>query len=423
MTDTEEKAVCEQQDATKEAGDSAPEKTAKQELESDLVQEKGDTQTDCDTSVVKSEETLETQKEDMGPTPLESKIIRQIEYYFGDANLEKDKFLKEEMKKDEGWVPLTVLLTFNRLKALSDDSLIIMTALKKSTTDLLELKADNSAIRRHPTRPLPSADNQQDLHKRILYVKGFPTELQLDDLIEYFDKYGGESVALRRDAKRLFKGSVFIRFKTEEQAKLFLEPEEMKYKDTPLLKRMYKNDYFKMKQQAKFGVKREEVKKTEEMKKKKEQEEKEEFEARIVRGALLKVAGLATDCPLEKLKEFFGEFGKVAWVDYNKGEDHAIIRFGNENEAKSAWEKAVAAGTDGKVMYNEKELSSGFIEGEEEEKHWKKVFESMRNKYQNKGGKKFGRGGHRGGRGGFKRRNAGGDSSETTAKKSKEGGS
>ena len=37
---------------------------------------------------------------------LESKIIRQVEYYFGDHNLGRDKFLQEEIKKDEGWISL-----------------------------------------------------------------------------------------------------------------------------------------------------------------------------------------------------------------------------------------------------------------------------------------------------------------------------
>ena len=38
---------------------------------------------------------------------LESKIIRQIEYYFGDYNISRDKFLQEEIKKDEGWIALS----------------------------------------------------------------------------------------------------------------------------------------------------------------------------------------------------------------------------------------------------------------------------------------------------------------------------
>ncbi|XP_004417755.1 PREDICTED: lupus La protein homolog, partial [Odobenus rosmarus divergens] len=34
---------------------------------------------------------------------LKAKICHQIEYYFGDFNLPRDKFLKEQIKLDEGW--------------------------------------------------------------------------------------------------------------------------------------------------------------------------------------------------------------------------------------------------------------------------------------------------------------------------------
>lgn len=33
---------------------------------------------------------------------LSEKIIKQVEYYFGDVNLSKDKFLQEETQKDSG---------------------------------------------------------------------------------------------------------------------------------------------------------------------------------------------------------------------------------------------------------------------------------------------------------------------------------
>ena len=39
------------------------------------------------------------------------KVIRQVEYYFGDSNMQRDKFLQDEVAKDaEGWVPLTTML-------------------------------------------------------------------------------------------------------------------------------------------------------------------------------------------------------------------------------------------------------------------------------------------------------------------------
>ena len=45
----------------------------------------------------------------------------------------------------------------------------------------------------------------------IVLQKGFPTDQTLDDLLEYFDEFGGESVSLRRDAKRLFKVCFYIK--------------------------------------------------------------------------------------------------------------------------------------------------------------------------------------------------------------------
>lgn len=37
-----------------------------------------------------------------------------LQYYFGDHNLPRDKFLKEQLQQDDGWVPLETMLKFNR---------------------------------------------------------------------------------------------------------------------------------------------------------------------------------------------------------------------------------------------------------------------------------------------------------------------
>ncbi len=71
---------------------------------------------------------------------LEKQIIRQIEYYFGDANLKRDRFLQERVKEDDGWVSLETMTKFNRLKALTEDFNVITTALEKSTNKLIEVR-------------------------------------------------------------------------------------------------------------------------------------------------------------------------------------------------------------------------------------------------------------------------------------------
>lgn len=37
-------------------------------------------------------------------TDLQKEIIDQVEYYFGDSNLYRDKFMQAELEKKEGWV-------------------------------------------------------------------------------------------------------------------------------------------------------------------------------------------------------------------------------------------------------------------------------------------------------------------------------
>merc|ERR1712012_375630 len=122
---------------------------------------------------------------------LEKKIIRQVEYYFGDVNLGRDKFLIEEIKKDEGWISLETMMKFNRLTQLSTDAAVICSALKKSSAGLMEVNEDNTKIRRSPDKPLPENDKERSkaILEKTLYVKGFPDDATLDDVQEYFDSH------------------------------------------------------------------------------------------------------------------------------------------------------------------------------------------------------------------------------------------
>lgn len=95
---------------------------------------------------------------------LDAKLVKQIEYYFSDSNFRHDKFLRAKAAEDsDGYVALTVLLTFNRVKAMTGDVEVIAKALEASTT--LELSSDRTSVRR--TAPLPEEDNSQ---QRSVYV-------------------------------------------------------------------------------------------------------------------------------------------------------------------------------------------------------------------------------------------------------------
>ena len=137
---------------------------------------------------------------------LHAAIKKQIEFYFSESNFRKDAFLKAASETHpEGYVPIVVLLTFNKLKALCTDVAIIAAALKDS--DTVTVSEDGLNVKR--SAELPEADMSKP---RTLYVKGFSLEdtgVTIESISEHFSTYGKVMmVRLRRienGAGRLFR--------------------------------------------------------------------------------------------------------------------------------------------------------------------------------------------------------------------------
>uniref|UniRef100_A0A8C9DLS6 HTH La-type RNA-binding domain-containing protein n=1 Tax=Prolemur simus TaxID=1328070 RepID=A0A8C9DLS6_PROSS len=107
---------------------------------------------------------------------LEAKACHQIEYYFGDFNLPGDKCLKEQIKLDEGWVSLEIIIKFNRVSCLTPDFNVIVAALSKSKAELVEISEDKTKIRRSPSKPLPELtdEHKNDVKPDLFIVKASP---------------------------------------------------------------------------------------------------------------------------------------------------------------------------------------------------------------------------------------------------------
>ena len=130
-------------------------------------------------------------------------IKDQTEFYFSEANLRKDKFLQKKAKEDNGWVTIETLLTFNKLKALTNDVKSVADALKGS--DLCEVSSDGLKIKR--SSDIPVEDTTKE---RTLYVKGYPVDdadVTIDSVTEEFKCFGKiQYVRLRKDpATKKFK--------------------------------------------------------------------------------------------------------------------------------------------------------------------------------------------------------------------------
>lgn len=339
---------------------------------------------------------------------LEKKIIRQIEYYFGDYNLPKDKFLQGFVKENEGWLTIETLLKFKRLADLSKDSTVILAAMRKSKSGLMEVEGEGEKgrMRRSPAHPLPdnSEESKLDVQARTAYAKGFDKEkTTLDELLEYFLDHEPTVINIQmrsyvdkreKDKNRHFKGSVFMTFRDLDSCKKFVEAESMLYKGEPLI-RKYQKDYLAEKEKE-FEERRK--KRGEKEKPKKEgagqevkQEEKEE-ECRLPLGTVLKLEGLGDAITREDIKEVLAaefkvniekEGGDIAFITYEKGGADAKIRFKAENFAKPIAEQW---NSKEKVMIMEREVKATLLEGEEEKKFLQdsvKDMKNMRNRNKN----------------------------------------
>jgi len=362
--------------------------------------------------------------DDSLPSDVESKVIRQIEYYFGDHNLCRDKFLQEEIKKEQGWIPLTVMLKFKRLAQITEDTAVITTALGKSKNELVEVHEDKTKIRRNPEKKIPEMNNdwKEEVQSRTLYMKGFPTEAVLDDLIPFVDKIcQSENVFMRRfRAPPSFKGSIFVTYKTIEDCNKVLDSKGRKFKeedDEPIIikfQKDYQDDKHKERKEKNKGGGMNE-------------EKSAQKQGPIHKGAVLKIDGVDAigELTIDDIKAIFAEkvTQAVAWVTFKKGDSTVKIRFDGENSAAD-----VIQTLGGNIKLNDKsdaKLELKLVEGQEEEDYWQEFRRDTAKKNFHKGG---GRGGGRGGRGGRgrgggrggdKRHGGGRDNDEPQIKKKK----
>lgn len=338
------------------------------------------------------------------PTKLETDIIRQIEYYFGDANLSRDKFLLEQISSNEGaWVPLKVLLTFKRLNSLTEDPAVIVAAVNKSNEGLVEVHEDKEKLRRHPERPIPEQNEEKrlEVQSRTAYVKGFPpTGTEMSDLLEFFNPHVKVVHILMRKyhekatKKYLFKGSVFVTFSKKEECTAFIEKEKVEYNGNELI-RKWKEEYLDQKKEERT---KDDAKRLKNNNKNKKEEEEKEFILPI--GAVLYLKGFPKEgITREDIKETIHALGsaEIAFVEFSKGDENAHVRFTEENAAKTVFEKL----KEGKLSVKDNEVTATILEGDEEKEFLAKAIENMKSRRNNsnRNNRRSGRdgGGHHGG--------------------------
>lgn len=315
---------------------------------------------------------------------LELKVARQIEYYFGDHNLPRDKFLKEQLQLDDGWVTLETMLKFNRLKSITTDTAVIVTALQKSKTGLLDLSDDKTKIRRSLNKPLPEFNDEYkaEIAHKSVYMKGFPLETTLDEIQEWLNGKGNtENIQMRRTLQRQFKGSVFICFDGEEASKKFLERSDIRtFKDNELLV-MSREAYHAKKVEERKQFKAEhKFKAKQDKEKQQKQTEDKEMDSLLEEqtGCLLKFSGELENVSREDFHDLFSGHAKIKWVDFTRGAKEGTLLF--DGNAKEAFDKAKEA-NGGELKIKNNTVTWQVLEGDQEKEELKRIIEAQQESF------------------------------------------
>ncbi|XP_077230274.1 la-related protein 1A-like isoform X2 [Tasmannia lanceolata] len=83
---------------------------------------------------------------------LKADIVKQIEYYFSDQNLQKDHYLLSLMD-GHGWVPISKIADFNRVKKMTTDIAFILESMRSSSS--VEVQGDKIRKRDDWSKWLP----------------------------------------------------------------------------------------------------------------------------------------------------------------------------------------------------------------------------------------------------------------------------
>lgn len=117
---------------------------------------------------------------------LKDRIIKQVEFYFSDANILKDAFLLKHVRRNkQGFVSIKLITSFKKVKSLTKDYRVVAYSLRHS--DKLEVNEEGRKVRRKD--PLPDWD--ETTPSRSVVAVNLPMESpSIENVAEMFSKCG-----------------------------------------------------------------------------------------------------------------------------------------------------------------------------------------------------------------------------------------
>ena len=154
-------------------------------------------------------------------------VAERLQFFFSDANIRADTFLRKEiLKADGGHVPIEVLLRFNSIKQHTTDKSVVVAA-AKTLGDTLVVGEEEKTIARKTPFTLKMMDDNVPLS---LYVTNLPiTEDEkypqdtMKNIRALFEPYGTVALVKLRfkrtddDKKSVAVGGAFVEFSQKEE--------------------------------------------------------------------------------------------------------------------------------------------------------------------------------------------------------------
>jgi hypothetical protein len=369
--------------------------------------------TEAAAAVIETKEADATKDDTKDTTEAVADVANRLKFFFGDANVRQDFFIRKLLMKNDGEYPhqvnVAALLRFNTIKQYTTDPAVVVQA-AKTLGDVLTVSTDEQAIGRVNVF---TKDNMSDNLSLTLHISNLAVEeekegeeqkyaVTTDQIRELFTQYGALALVkfrFRRDndstnKKRHPLGSAFVEFKTvadcekamaetltlkgtekvEPTRKLTLAGKDL---EVVLLK-----DKLEHKNKDKDNDKRGDNKKRD---RDDDDEPANTFTLEWTPGLVIQLKGLSTDCDREAILDAVAKGlditadqakEKKIWVDFSRGQVDGAIRF---KEAKDASEvcKKIASGE--LEVAAKKVEAATVLEGEEETNYWKE-FIAFKNK-------------------------------------------